>query len=1536
MKKRTFQKIPALLLALVLLLGLLPVGIFADSVRTLEEDGVGGYYLNMPATGTDTLDISDKSAGFSFTLYDNGGAGADYSVDCNGYLVITAPAGTVLTVAGSGTAELYNGDKCDYLTLYDGDTSSVIGEEKYGGSNFTVSDVFTTGNVLKVYFCSDYAVNKEGFELTVTVVDASSYATLTFTYDGVSSTKKVPTGAYVMPAFSSMFTLPTGKSFSHWQGGEGSYEEGDAYTVTGDAGFAAVLTDNIITLSSDGEGGYYANMPTTGSYSLDLSDKSAGFTFTLYDEGGAETDYSENCNAELLITAPSGTVLSFSGAGALEQGEYDYLFFFDGDTDEILGDDGYFENFAIAGLMTTGNALKVWFYSDYMVGSSGFALNVTVADPSSLAELIFVYGEETETVTVPAGAAYALPPFEGVFTLPDRKILVGWQIGEDLYAAGDSITPTDGLTITAVLGDEPDLLSDGAGGWYAKVPVSGGVAIDLSDKTPGFALKVYDNGGPDAAYADGCNGYLLLSAPAGYLFTVSGGGATHANDYLRLYEGDSETLLGANGYYGNYTIDELIPAGNELKISFVSDATNHYDGFELLVRIVDPSALATVTLTSAGISKNVTATIGEDYVLPAYTDYFTLQTGASFIGWEYGGTTYDEGDTVTVTGDMTITAVVDYGEVLRSDGEGGYYALMPASGSVELDLSDKSAGFAFTVYDDGGPGGNYSNNCNGYLRIIAPAGTILSLSGSGTSESVSWDWLSFYDGDTSKVLGNAKYGGDGYVVSELQTTGNMLIVYFKSDNSQNYEGFALTVTILDASNLAMVTFVCGEETKVVNAQKGESYTLPEFTDLFTLSDGQTFTGWENGGNSYTAGFSYTITEDMTFTAAFQTEPDLISDGNGGWYTRFFKTTDREIDLSDKSAGFTVKVYDNGGPDGQYSNDCNSYLTFIAPEGMILSVCGGGSAESASWDWLTIYDGDTSTVLGDAKYSGNNFIVPVMQTTGNVLILYFKSDYMTVKDGFELTVMVLDPENISTLTFVYGEETREIHAASGEEYSLPGFASFFSLPEGMIFTGWLIGDDVYAAGDSFDVTGDATFTAILEEEPDLIPDGQGGFYAKVPTTDMRYVDISDRSSGFVLKVYDAGGPNGAYSNNSSGYLQITAPEGATLTVSGYGKGESTSYDWLTFYDGDISTVLGNSKYGGNSYAIPELQTTGSVLIIWFRTDDSAVYDGFELTVKIVGAPICYDLNGDHTANITDVTTLLDALSNGSTDEKYDLNGDKSNNITDVTALLDFLTGGCSHEATVEVEEIEATCYDSGVSEGSYCAICGAILWGMEEIPATGHNFIGGMCEFCGETVSPGDVTKFGRYEQDNDEGNGAEDIEWIVLTAEDGRALLLSKYALFATSFHYSDSDEMTWAHSSLRSELNNEFYSNAFDVDEQNMLVLSSLFTLDNPEFGTDGGEDTFDYVFLLSYDEATNGNYGFISDEGPDYARVCRPTEYALANGGTADENGYIDWWLRTMGLTGYSVVTVGFDGEIWLVGGSSIDETTTGVRPAIWIMIE
>ena len=197
---------------------------------------------------------------------------------------------------------------------------------------------------------------------------------------------------------------------------------------------------------------------------------------------------------------------------------------------------------------------------------------------------------------------------------------------------------------------------------------------------------------------------------------------------------------------------------------------------------------------------------------------------------------------------------------------------------------------------------------------------------------------------------------------------------------------------------------------------------------------------------------------------------------------------------------------------------------------------------------------------------------------------------------------------------------------------------------------------------------------------------------------------------------------------------------------------------------------------------------------------------------------------------------------------------------------------------------------------------------------------------------GDVVIFGQYEQDNNPDNGSEPIEWIVLDVQDGKTLLLSKYALDTVQYN-KDWIDMTWEKCSLRTWLNTDFLGKAFNEQEQSAVLMTQVDNSDaqrKNEYNTTSGKNTDDRVFLLSHHEAFD--LYFTSDE----ARMCVPTDYAIGKGaGVSDEcqiNGRAtaSWWLRSPAGRQHMVSCVFNTGSD---GTYSTDDSTVVVRPALWV---
>ncbi|MDR0221677.1 MAG: leucine-rich repeat domain-containing protein [Lachnospiraceae bacterium] len=162
--------------------------------------------------------------------------------------------------------------------------------------------------------------------------------------------------------------------------------------------------------------------------------------------------------------------------------------------------------------------------------------------------------------------------------------------------------------------------------------------------------------------------------------------------------------------------------------------------------------------------------------------------------------------------------------------------------------------------------------------------------------------------------------------------------------------------------------------------------------------------------------------------------------------------------------------------------------------------------------------------------------------------------------------------------------------------------------------------------------------------------------------------------------------------------------------------------------------------------------------------------------------------------------------------------------------------------------------------------------------------------------------------------------WLVLDVQDGKALVISEYVLEERAYHEDDGD-ITWAECDLRAYLNGEFYD-SLGADIKARIVETQVVNDRNTKYGTPGGEDTTDKIFLLSIREAET----YFSN---DSARAA----YDLNGEGAL-------WWLRSPGGRSGSAAFVYGDGVLDVIGNGVYGYFVGGgvryyggVRPAFWI---
>ena len=229
------------------------------------------------------------------------------------------------------------------------------------------------------------------------------------------------------------------------------------------------------------------------------------------------------------------------------------------------------------------------------------------------------------------------------------------------------------------------------------------------------------------------------------------------------------------------------------------------------------------------------------------------------------------------------------------------------------------------------------------------------------------------------------------------------------------------------------------------------------------------------------------------------------------------------------------------------------------------------------------------------------------------------------------------------------------------------------------------------------------------------------------------------------------------------------------------------------------------------------------------------------------------------------------------------------------------------------------------------------------------------------MQPGNEVSFGNYYYSNEDTK--EPITWLALERKADKALLLSKYGLDVKRYHY-DYIDTTWKDSTIRNWLNNEFFNAAFNSEEKSKIIVSEVSNNYSEGYhgwgpvppmanrgveSTNGGSDTNDKIFLLSYREA----YSYFKT---DEERIATPTPFskekgaaepaeaqfvrmfrAMAGAGEPSDDaakmmqGTL-WWTRSPGMNQGGVTVIDTKGKI-MHSDNDFDNVT--VRPAMWIKI-
>ena len=351
-----------------------------------------------------------------------------------------------------------------------------------------------------------------------------------------------------------------------------------------------------------------------------------------------------------------------------------------------------------------------------------------------------------------------------------------------------------------------------------------------------------------------------------------------------------------------------------------------------------------------------------------------------------------------------------------------------------------------------------------------------------------------------------------------------------------------------------------------------------------------------------------------------------------------------IDLRTHGPGDSIKVYDDGGPSGNYSGGYNGHLRIMCAEDYKLNVNGSVYVEGGNCDYVTITDvGDGNKQLLHSKENTKVYINVTSES--NIIDIYFKTDGSVDREGIDFNVTIQKKSlkyQVNINNVVGGTMTADVDEANPEDTVMltavpaDGYMLHYITveTEGKVLT-------LYEDDPKLNWTSSAGRHYLM---CDTVRVRDGNWYHDVShflmpysnvtvtphfvnTDDPLYVTMAGRDTVFVerkyiqrlldngmtkFRFYDHGGPNGNYGNDARGYMYIDAPIQYHMQVSGNLDMEGCEKFYI--YDGKSRIYHPWIETNGSSSF--SCTTNNNDMFLYFESDGSVVKSGYEATVTLV--------------------------------------------------------------------------------------------------------------------------------------------------------------------------------------------------------------------------------------------------------------------------------------------------------------------------------
>jgi len=449
--------------------------------------------------------------------------------------------------------------------------------------------------------------------------------------------------------------------------------------------------------------------------------------------------------------------------------------------------------------------------------------------------------------------------------------------------------------------------------YYVNMPATGEKTVTVPSGVTSF--KVYDNGGSNGYYSDNCKGTLVINAPSGYGFTLSGRVRTQRTpDYLSAYDGnavdESKRILSFNSYGSWSNIYPSVTTVSEsLTLYFESDDSNNSEGLDLTITLVGSEQLSRSTITMS--------------------DHFYWNNGNAI----------DIAYTVKGANGSTLTKGTDYTETIKKGGN-----------VVSDDVKDVGD-YTLTI---SGMGSYYKGEKTVNFTVAEQNCLYGVLSGESSNKTMTLKYGNYFD-DPADATTNMKkifYPGNSSWWNRSDGSYNKTIVIDAS--CQNYQGTSLQSLF---NNWEYMTSITGlENLNYHNTVTDMSYMFNGCKHLTTLD--------LSGLNTASVTNMSYMFEDCELLASIDFGDGTkfnTSEVNNMLYMFLRCEAITELDLS---AFSTPKL---STLNGMFS-DCSHLQTIIVSSGW--SVAGVSYSTNTVFEYCSVLVGEQGTTLDENEVSHN--------------------------------------------------------------------------------------------------------------------------------------------------------------------------------------------------------------------------------------------------------------------------------------------------------------------------------------------------------------------------------------------------------------------------------------------------------------------------------------------------------------------------------------------------------------------------------------